>query len=216
MLRKIKKVVSIILHPKLLKQLLVIGTNGYLYEIGWIESFKQHMPVDKDGNPLPWVTYGFIDFISERLNKTMDVFEYGSGNSTLWLAKKSNTVIAVEHDKQWFSKVKNNLPNNVQIYFEELKYGGNYSKFSKNIGKKFDIVIVDGRDRVHCLISAVESIKEDGVIVLDDSERENYKNGIELLINKGFKKLDFWGISPGTFYKKCTTIFYRNNNCLGI
>ena len=44
------------------------------------------MPIDKNSNPLPWVTYGFIDFISERLNKSIDVFEYGSGNSTLWYA----------------------------------------------------------------------------------------------------------------------------------
>ena len=82
--------------------------------------------------------------------------------------------------------------------------------------KKFDIVIVDGRDRVNCVKNAVNSIKVDGVIVLDDSERESYKAGIDFLLNKNFKKIDFWGISPGLFYKKNTSIFYKVNNCIGI
>jgi len=217
MLRKMKRVTNVILQPKLLKQLLSMETSGYLYEIGWIESFKKQLPIDRDGKPLPWVTYSFIDFISDRLDGNMDIFEYGSGNSTLWYAQKVNSVTSVEHDKQWFEKIKNSMPDNVSIYNEELVYGGKYSQFSENLGLKFDIVIVDGRDRVNCMKSAINSVKSNnGVIILDDSERESYKNGVEFLIKKGFKKIDFWGISPGLFYKKCTTIFYKENNCLGI
>ena len=216
MLRKIKAVTSVLSQPKLCKKLISVGTSGYLYEIGWIEAFKKQLPIDKDGAPLPWVTYSFIDFISNRLDKTMDVFEYGAGNSTLWYAKKTNSVTSVENDKQWFEKIKNRMPNNVQIYYEELLYGEKYSKFSKNLEIKFDIIIVDGRDRVNSMKSAIHSIKPGGVIVLDDSERVIYKDGIDFLMNAGFKKIDFSGISPGLFYKKSTTIFYRHNNCLGI
>ena len=31
-----------------------------------------------------------------------------------------------------------------------------------------------------------------------------------------YNELDFWGIAPGIFYNKCTSIFYKDNNCLGI
>jgi len=214
---KIKRVLNVFLQPRLLKQLFSMETSGYLYETGWIEAFKRQLPIDRDEKPLPWVTYSFIDFISDRLDKNMDIFEYGSGNSTLWYAQKVNSVTSVEHDKQWFEKIKNSMPDNVSIYNEELIYGGNYSKFSENLEQKFHIVIVDGRDRINCIKSAINSIKSDnGVVVLDDSERESYKNGVEFLVKKGFKKIDFWGISPGLFYKKCTTIFYKENNCLGI
>ena len=216
MLRKIKRVTNVISQPKLLKQLLSMEKSGYLCEIGWIEAFRKQLPIDKDGLPLPWVTYSFIDFISNRLSKTMDIFEYGSGNSTLWYAEKTNSVTSVENDKQWFKKIKNSMPNNVQIYYEELVYGGKYSKFSENLEMKFDIVIVDGRDRVNCMISAINSIKDGGIVVLDDSERESYQDGVEFLMKDGFKKIDFWGISPGLFYKKCTSVFYKNENCLGI
>ena len=68
MLIKIKKVIDVMSSPKLLKQLLSMNRSGYFNEIGWINSFKNQMPMDKSSNPLPWVTYGFIDFISDRLN----------------------------------------------------------------------------------------------------------------------------------------------------
>jgi tRNA A58 N-methylase Trm61 len=193
-----------------------MGSNGYLYNIGWINSFNHQMPIDKEGNPLPWVTYSYINFISDRLNKTMNIFEYGSGNSTLWYANKVNTVTSLEHDRDWFQKIKSEMPKNVNIHYQQLIYGEHYSKFSNTIGMKFDIVIVDGRDRVNCLKSAIDSLTDEGVIVLDDSERKAYSAGIDNLISQGFKKIDFWGISPGLFYKKNTTVFYKTNNCLGI
>jgi hypothetical protein len=102
----LKKFINLISQPKLIKQLLSMGTAGYLKEIGWIESFDKQLPVDKEGKPLPWVTYGFIDFISDKLNKNMDIFEYGSGNSTLWYAEKVNSVTSVEHNKIWYEKIK--------------------------------------------------------------------------------------------------------------
>lgn len=190
--------------------------RGYLKEIGWIESFNHQLPINQKQEPLPWVTYGFIDFIASRLKKSMDIFEYGSGNSTLWYASKVNSVIAVEHSKEWFETIKEKMPNNVEIYFQELQYGGEYSIFSNQVNKKFDIIIIDGRDRVNSLKNSINNLKNGGVIILDDSEREAYREGISFLLNNNFRKIDFWGISPGLFYKKNTTIFYRENNCLGI
>ncbi|MGE3613201.1 MAG: hypothetical protein AB7G20_07000 [Sulfurimonas sp.] len=216
MLEKITKIIKLLGNQKVLRMLVSMNSSGYLKEIGWINSFKNQMPMDINSSPLPWVTYGFIDFVSERLNKTMDVFEYGSGNSTLWYGKKVNYVTSVEHDISWFEKIKNKMPNNVNINYEELIYNGDYSKFPTKLDKKFDIVVIDGRDRVNCIKNSINCIKEDGVIVLDDSEREVYLNGMKFLLENNFKKIDFWGISPGLFYKKNTTIFYKSNNCLGI
>ncbi len=207
---------NLLSNPRLLKRLCAIGSSGYLYETGWINSYNNQMPIDKNNNPLPWVTYSFIDFIKDRLDSSMNIFEYGSGNSTLWYSKNVASVTSVEHDIQWFNKIKKIMPKNVRLYHQALEYGGDYSQFINQIDKNFDIVIVDGRDRVNCLMYAIKSLKKSGVVVLDDSERESYNYGIELLLKEGFKRIDFWGISPGLFYKKCTTIFYKNENCLGI
>lgn len=160
MLDKLKKIIYLLLNPKLTKQLLSMSSTGYLYEIGWIESFKKKLPLSCCSKPLPWVTYSFIDFIADRLHFDLEVFEYGSGNSTLWYSSKVKSVTSVEHDINWFQKIKDKMPDNVNIYHEKLVYGGSYSEFSNKFGKKFDIVIVDGRDRINCMRFAVRSIND--------------------------------------------------------
>ncbi len=78
------------------------------------------------------------------------------------------------------------------------------------------MIIIDGLHRNECLIEAYEKLSEGGVIILDDSERAEYKQGINFILEKGFKSLEFWGIAPTILFKKCTTVFYKNNNCLQI
>ena len=199
-----------------LKLLCGFKYGGILHDYGWWKSYKKGLPIDKDGNPIPWITYPFIEFINGRLNKILEVFEWGSGNSTLWYASKVKALTSVEHDKKWFEKIKNSMPDNVKIFYQELAYGGKYSKYPNIIGKNFNIIIVDGRDRVNCLRNAIDAITKDGVIILDDSERKQYKKGIHFLVKNEFKRIDFWGFSPGLFYRKCTSIFYKSKNCLGI
>jgi hypothetical protein len=207
---------QVLSRPKRLKSLLSFNNKGYLDDIGWFKSFDTLSPVDKDGNPIPWVTYSFIDFIKERLNKQHTVFEFGSGNSTFFYAKYAGIVVSVEHDKDWYDKIVKSKPENSEMIFTELIRGGDYCKMPVKLGEKFDIIIVDGRDRVNCCKQAVDALSDNGVVVLDDSEREFYKEGVDFLIKKGFKHLSLSGISPGLFYRKSTSVFYKADNCLGI
>lgn len=196
------------------KVLLSFESQGYLRDIGWINSYNHKRPLDAEMNPVPWVTYSYIHFIQDRLTKQMNILEYGSGASTLYYADRVKSVVAVEHDTPWYEEVKNKLPDNVTLIFQELIYGEQYSKKAQSLAQTFDIIIVDGRDRVNCCINAIQALTQDGVIVLDDSERKQYWPAHEFLTNNGFKKVDFWGIAPSIFFNKCTTIFYKKNNCL--
>lgn len=195
---------------------LLVLRNGTLKDDGWFNSFKLKVPVDCNNNPLPWMPYSFIDFIRDRLNNNMNILEFGSGNSTLFLSAKVKYVTAVEHDFDWFNTIKNKIPENVTINYISLNDGDNYIKFATNQNCTYNIIIVDGRHRVNCIINSIDALAEDGIIILDDSEVEKYSEGKQFLINIGFKKIDFWGISPGQTYKKCTSVFYRQINCLGL
>lgn len=214
--QKIKTVFKLAFEPKLLKALLSLRHRQYLVDIGWINAFKSKSSVDKNNNPIPWVTYPFIDFITPRLNKSMVIFEFGSGNSTLFYSKRVKRVVAVEHNLEWYEKLKSSLPKNVEIIYKELSSQNNYASSILEINAKFDIVIIDGEERNECMKISVEALKENGVVVLDDSEREEYTEGIEYLSSKSFKRIDFWGISPGYLNRRATTVFYKSNNCLGI
>lgn len=107
------------------------------------------------------------------------------------------------------------VPSNVSITHAPLD-GGKYAAFGSSIPVPADLIIVDGRDRVNCVKGSVGALSGAGIMVLDDSERNEYREAIDFLLSKGFRKIDFWGIAPGIFFKKCTTLFYRDNNCVGI
>ncbi|SRR5260221_819247 len=213
---KINLLFKVFTSPKRLRTLLSFNDKGYLDEIGWFNAFDSRSPVDQNNNPIPWVTYSFIDFIQERLNRKQTVFEFGSGNSTYYYAKHAGKVVSVEHDKDWFDKIIRSKPENAEMIFCELERDGSYCRTPINLKRKFDIIIVDGRDRVNCCIQAIDALSDDGIIVLDDSERKQYKEGIDFLVKNGFKHLSFSGISPGLFYNKSTSVFYKTNNCLNI
>lgn len=205
-----------LLKPARLKALLSFGVKGYLADIGWFKAFDSKSPVDENGNPIPWVTYSFIDFISGRIKKDHAIFEFGSGNSTWFYARHAGRVVSVEHDKGWYNKIQNSKPSNSQMILCDLKPDGDYSRMPVLSSQKFDIIIVDGRDRVNCCINCLGALNEGGVVVLDDSEREQYQPAVDFLISQGFRHLSFSGISPGLFYRKSTSVFYKPNNCLGV
>jgi len=215
-LSTLKALSTLIAKPSRLKALLSYGHKGYLNSIGWFTAFDNQQAVDGQGKALPWVTYSFIDFIKERINKSQSIFEYGSGNSTIFYAERAGSVTSVEHDKSWFEKVKNTSPANAEMIYCELQRDGEYAKKATLLNKKFDIIIVDGRDRVRCCRYSVDALSPNGIIVLDDSEREVYDPARVLLREKGFKEISFSGISPGLFYEKATSVFYKADNCLGI
>ncbi|HEY0897159.1 MAG TPA: FkbM family methyltransferase [Sphingobacteriaceae bacterium] len=213
---KRKLPITSLLSPARVKALLSFGVKGYLADIGWFKAFDTKSAIDEKGNPIPWVTYSFIDFIGGRISKDHAVFEYGSGNSTWFYAKHAGKVVSVEHDKGWFNKIQSSKPDNSHMILCELQPDGDYSRMPVLSSQKFNIIIVDGRDRVNCCINCLPALADDGVIVLDDSEREQYQAAISFLIAQGFRHIPFSGISPGLFYRKSTSVFYKPNNCLGV
>ena len=58
---------------------------------------------------LPWMTYDAIDFLSSIAAPDHEVFEWGSGGSTLFFARRCDRVISVEHDKKWNNFLKEKL-----------------------------------------------------------------------------------------------------------
>lgn len=165
----------------------------------------------------PWWGKSMIDFVKKRLNKSFRVFEWGSGNSTLFWSQNVKEVVSIEHNKRWYEKMSNIGLDNVKIRYCELEYGGEYSKAIFREGKVFDVVLIDGRDRVNCAKNAVSCLKEDGVIIWDNSERESYREGYTYLISNGFKQIEISSVVYGLpGIEEFTSIFYRENNCFGL
>ncbi|MCE7058801.1 FkbM family methyltransferase [Dyadobacter sp. CY343] len=188
--------------------------GGALKQYGWFKSYHTKQSVDASGNPLPWYTYPFILFLKPRLKPEFTVFEYGSGNSTIWYAGQVRYITAVEHEAGWVKLIAPKLPANTTLLEKPL--GDSYIKAVQSTGDLYQIIIVDGRNRVKCAIFASDFLTDDGVIILDNSERTWYTPAKEYLATKGFRRLDFIGMTPIVGIETCTSVFYRDGNCLGI
>ncbi len=170
---------------------------------------------DEDGNVNPWWGKTIIDLVVKKLSKDMRVFEWGMGNSTLFWSQYVSEVVSIESDLYWYKKMLEIIPRNVRAQYCELEYGGEYCQKIIDEQEKFDIILIDGRDRVRCAINSLEKLKENGIIIWDNTDRDEYRDGYAYLKEQGFKKLELSSViygAPGV--EDYTSVFYREDNIL--
>lgn len=204
------------LLPGVKSDLQLFSLYPSLEGIGWVESRKQRLPVDNRGEPLPWYTYPAIHFLRSRVPSGAAVFEYGVGNSTRWWAGRCTSVVAYEHDCAWAERIAPTLPKNASAHYIPHDGSGQYALAVLADKTQYHIVVIDGVDRNACADPAVQSLTSDGVIIWDNSDRSEYAPGYAELERAGFRRLDFQGFGPINGYDWCTSIFYRDGNCLGL
>lgn len=61
---------------------------------------------------IPWINYPAMDKLKRLINKESIAFEYGSGCSTIFLARRVNQLHTVEHDRKWADKLQQHLTSN--------------------------------------------------------------------------------------------------------
>ena len=205
----------------ILKQLyrLARDDSKYLPSRGWFLSAIGKRPVDADGNPVPWLTYPFVDFIRPRLHMDMTVVEFGAGQSTLFWASRVSQVFSVEDNPAWFAELRPQLPTNATVLLQTLdpNHPMVYAQAADQMKGRADIVLVDGPERDLTLRNAVNLLRGGGVVVLDNAGRVGYADAcLELTARQGFRRLDFIGMAPGGARECSTALFYRDGNCLGV
>ena len=156
---------------------LIRNPNSYLHLTGWMQSLKERKPIDNNGKPIPWMNFTIIKFLEEKLTHDLNLFEYGSGYSTCFYANKVRLVTSVEHDEKWLHLTKSQVPDNVKLIFKVKDIDGDYCRAICSTGDRYDVVIVDGRDRVNCIKQSISALSSRGVILLDDSQRDRYQDG---------------------------------------
>lgn len=195
---------------------MVFNKSSYLHQSGWIKSFVHRVPQNQHDSPLPWMNYNMISLLDERLNVDLILFEFGSGYSTLFYANKVKNVVSVESDQRWQRKIARKLPDNAKITYVDADIEGDYSREITRSGAKFDVVVIDGRDRVNCMKTSLDCLSDRGVIILDDSSRHRYAKAFNMARTRNFRSLSFQGLKPTDFETHETTLFYRDDNCFGL
>jgi len=138
--------------------------------------------------------------------KRIDVLEWGTGYSTKYysdvLAREdiNFTWDSVEYDKRWAKAIGSlELEEGVIIYlFDEevmriddrraLRSNNypmkEYINFPITEKRKYDLILVDGEKRVPCLRVALKVLKKDGIVILHDAQRKEYREGMSLYNGK--------------------------------
>lgn len=164
----------------------------------------------KDGeNQLPLLTWPLLDFLKTIDLSKNELFELGSGNSTIWLSKIFNKVKSFETNKDWYEILKPKLNSNVTLNFTTLEkiYECSF-KF-----KKEDWLLIDFAGKRSKFIKKLIELSDNCLpaqVILDNSEW--YRNGAELLIKRGYFEIPFFGFKSGEKNISCSSIFFLKNN----
>ena len=204
MQKQLKKIFLSLISFLDLEPVYLFSRNKYFKNTGWINSFRLKKPVDLQGLPLPWYTYPAIEFIKQLDLSEKVIFEYGSGNSTLFLSRLSKKVISIEGNKQWYEMIYSQLSalNNTEIIFKDNK--DLYISEIKN-HHLFDIIIIDGNYRLDCAKIAVNHLNKGGMIILDNSDW--YIQAAKLLRESDLIQIDMTGLGPINSYCWTTSFF---------
>lgn len=147
----------------------------------------------------PWLPYLATEYI-ERL-KPQTVFEWGSGESTLFFARRlGSTVVSVEHDPEFYIKfIKELGEQKILSAYHFIPPGpgelgpdksdpAHYKSGSTLLGAVnfreyvsiiddyglFDLILIDGMARASCIQHAVCHVKPGGCIVIDNTGDRPY------------------------------------------
>ncbi|MFX0032086.1 MAG: hypothetical protein ACFE8E_11085 [Candidatus Hodarchaeota archaeon] len=188
--------------------------------------------IDIGDKVVPWIPIKAKIWLDKTLKADMILYEFGSGLSTLYFSTKVKKVISIEHNKKWYNLMKNELKskaiNNCEYFLEEpelinaknsrlaeIEYtsdlkdyqGFHFRRYVENIDRypdnSFDVVFIDGRVRIDCILHSINKIKTGGFLILDNSDEKRYKLAQKVLKSyKNFKIFDIGLLNPYSKYSK--------------
>jgi len=118
----------------------------------------------------PWMAASALAHIERWLRREHLVFEWGTGFSTPWLAKRAGRVIAVEHDALWHRKTLSTLrekgqEGNVDVRLvSEDDYIQQIEGFADGT---IDFILVDGVHSAPALAASMPKLKHGGMLVVN-------------------------------------------------
>jgi hypothetical protein len=162
---------------------------------------------------IPWFSYAAIEKLPEFVKGFHEVLEWGAGGSTLWWLDQGCEVTTIEHDRTWVGHVRTHVrPEQAKrwhsfvVEAERSGHAGyasrmrpglffqDYAKYPATLGRKYDVICVDGRARPACMLEAPALLRSGGLLILDNSDRATYAPSLAKLV--GWHRMDFFGPGP--------------------
>jgi hypothetical protein len=179
------------------------------FDYGHLRSARVYQSVDADGEPLPWYTYPAIEFLKQFDFSDKRVFEYGSGNSTLFWSRRAREVVSVEDEEGWFEQLRPGLPANCTLVHEPDLH--RYVDVINQHGSGFDIIVIDGPGRgftrMKCARAALPHLAPGGLVILDNSDW--LPETAAVLREADLLEVDMSGFAPIAAQTQTTSFFFH-------
>ncbi len=228
LLDRFRRAVAPRLSPKVyfsLRRLVCLFASVfYAVQSGQLRSAVTGKVVDRRGRPLPWLTYPAIDFLDSLDYSGRTVLEFGSGYSTLWWAERADSVVALEADQRWLDSMASSMPANATVMALPTDPADKYHRtvdvdsfLAEHLGeRRFDVIVIDGVDRVGTARAALKYLTDDGFVVADNSDSHMLTDGtmpiLDVYRSAGFRRVDFYGLGPSILFPQCTSIAFRDGS----
>lgn len=169
------------------------------------QSICTGLPLNGQGQPVPWITLPALDYLSQLDFSQANVLEYGGGQSSLWWAARARTVTTVEAGEKWAQMIRDKAPENLRLIGPVE--GASYVETPLKEGRMFEVLVIDGLLRPECARAAQPFLAEHGLLILDNSDW--HAPICTWLRSQGMMQIDFHGFGPVNNYTWCTSIFIR-------
>lgn len=190
-----------LLRPlRALRAIAGVYKGGY----GHWQSARLHRPVDARGDPLPWFTYPAIEFLEQLDFSAKRIFEFGAGNSTLYWSRRSAEVVSVESDPAWHGHLAARVGSNVRLILEPEPAA--YVAALDREAVSFDVIVVDGLERLACSQAAQTRLRPGGLVILDNADW--HPRCAAVLRQAGLLQVDMTGFGPVNGYSWTTSLFF--------
>jgi hypothetical protein len=177
-------------------------------DYGQFRSIKERACIYFDGSCIPWYTYPAIEYLRNLDFTDKTVFEYGSGNSTLFWADRVKRIVSVEDNADWFNKINLKRKSNSELLLRPSKHEYIHAIHEKN--DIYDIVITDGNHRPECARQLEGRVHDNGMVMLDNSDW--FKNTARFIREAfDFIEVDFHGFGTVNGYTWTTSLFISRN-----
>ena len=136
----------------------------------------------------PWMIPAAITRLDRLIHPSWTVLEFGAGRSTTWYAQRAGKVTSVEDSPKWLEVVRHRLAEkaigNCELRLLDVE---EYPVFADRFDDgSLELVVVDSSerepgDRLHCVAAAMAKVRPGYYLVLDDSDRPDYRDADRIL-----------------------------------
>ncbi len=179
----------------------------------------------------PILTLGAVAFLDDYLDGRQQVFEWGAGGSTAYIARRCASLVYVENIPDYYAQVAEHVEHIAQgevsgllveserdatppdTPVEWASYRDDDPRFADETfiayaqaidaypDQSFDLVNIDGRARSTCVYHALPKIRDGGYLMLDDSHRPGQIAAAVAYLNTHYPAEHLHGARPYHTYE---------------